>query len=54
MKFVFEKYEFAERGRLFLGYISVNATSEEEAREIAQQKSGESVFLAHIYHPQEL
>ncbi len=49
MKYCFEKYEYNNRGRIFLGYESVVATSNEEAREIVQQKVGEDIVLAQIY-----
>ena len=49
MKYCFEKYEFGNRGRIFLGFEQVNAESVEEAREIAQQKAGESITLAQIF-----
>jgi len=53
MKYCFEKYEFSNRGRMFLGYESVNASSLEEARSIAQQKAGDNIFLAQIFIYQE-
>lgn len=49
MKFTFEKYEFGDRGRIFLGYHTVQANSNEEAREIAQAKVGEGITLAQIF-----
>jgi len=52
MKYCFEKYEFGYRGRVFLGYIMVDASSNEEARSIAQEKIGSEVTLAQIYIPQ--
>lgn len=53
MKYVFEKYEFSNRGRVFLGYETVNATSTDEARDKAQNKLGDSISLFQIYVPQE-
>ena len=53
MKYVFEKYEFNNRGRIFLGFQQVEANSIEEAREIAQQKAGDNITLAQIFVPQE-
>lgn len=53
MKYCFEKYEFGERGRIFLGYQQVNANSNEEALAIAQQKVGEGITLAQIYITQD-
>lgn len=53
MKYCFEKYEFGKRGRVFLGYESVTANSNEEARDIAQQKVGDDVVLAQIFIYQE-
>lgn len=53
MKYTFEKYEFNERGRIFTGYHSVNATSKEEALELAQSKVGEITTLVPIYVPQD-
>ena len=52
MKYTFEKYEFSEKGRVFLGYNTVNAETSEEAKELAQQKLGEDIFLAQIFVPQ--
>lgn len=49
MKYCFEKYEFSNRGRIFLGYEIVNAASNEEAREKAQIKTGDNIFLAQIF-----
>jgi len=53
MKYVFEKYEFGSRGRIFHGFETVIADTAEEAREIAQEKVGDNITLAHIYVPQE-
>lgn len=47
-KYCFEKYEFGNRGRIFLGYETVFANSSEEAREVAQQKAGDAT-LAQIF-----
>lgn len=49
MKYCFEKYEFCDRGKIFLGFQQVEANSIEEAREIAQQKAGEGITLAQIF-----
>lgn len=49
MKYCFEKYEFGHRGRIFLGYITVSASSNEEARNIAQEKAGSNITLAQIF-----
>lgn len=54
MKYVFEKYEFNNRGRIFLGYETTIADSNEEARFIVQEKVGESIKLEQIYTPQDL
>lgn len=51
-KYVFEKYEYGVRGRIFMGYVTVLAESVENARETAQTKVGESITLAQIYVPQ--
>lgn len=53
MKYTFEKYEFGDRGRIFLGYYTVQANSNEEAKEIAQAKVGNDIFLAQIFIPQD-
>lgn len=53
MKYTFEKYEFNERGRIFVGYHTVNASSNEEAWELAQSKVGEHITLMPIYVPQD-
>jgi len=53
MKYVFEKYEFGNRGRIFLGYETAFASSSEEAREKAQEKVGKDVTLAQIFVPQD-
>lgn len=52
MKYVFEKYEFSKRGRVFLGYESITASSSEEAKSIVQEKVGDNIILAQIYIPQ--
>jgi len=49
MKYVFEKYEFGKRGRIFHGYETVYANSVEEAKQLAQDKAGEGVTLAQIF-----
>lgn len=51
MKYVFEKYEFGKRGRVFLGYESVEAQDPYEAKDVLQIKVGEDVVLAQIYIP---
>lgn len=53
MKFTFEMYEFGDRGRVFLGYKNVTASSNEEAFELASSKLPENVKLEQIYIPQE-
>lgn len=53
MKYTFEKYEFNEKGRIFTGYYTVNASNNEEARELAQSKVGGHITLAPIYVPQD-
>jgi len=53
MKYCFEKYEFSNQGKTFLGYLPVDASSNEEAKQIAQDKVGDSVVLTQIYIPQE-
>ena len=52
MNYVFEKYEIGDKGRIFLGYITVKANSNEEAAEIAQAKVSDGVTLAQIWVPQ--
>jgi len=49
MKYCFEKYEFGNRGRIFLGFEQVNASSSEEARQIVQEKVGDEIHLAQIF-----
>lgn len=53
MKYCFEKYEFGERGRIFLGYETVYAEDEVSARELAQHKAGRDITLAQIFVHQE-
>jgi len=53
MKYVFEKYEFSKRGRIFKGFETIQASSVEEARETVQNKVGSEIVLAQIYVPQE-
>lgn len=53
MKYCFEKYEFGDRGRIFKGYQQVEAGSVEEARQLAQEKAGDSITLAQIFVYQE-
>lgn len=52
MKYVFEKYDIGDRGRIFLGYITVHAANDAEARDIAQTKVGADITLAQIFVPQ--
>lgn len=49
MKYVFEKYEFGDRGRIFLGYHTVHAEDIDAARSLAQSKVGEDITLAQIF-----
>lgn len=51
-KYVFEKYEFNERGRIFLGYITVKGEDASDALKTAQDKVGESIRLHQIFVPQ--
>jgi len=53
MKYTFELYEFNNRGRIFQGYKNVNASSNEEALEIASTNLPENVKLVQIWVPQE-
>jgi hypothetical protein len=53
MKYTFEKYEINKKGRNFIGYCTVNASSNEEAQELAQSKVGEHITLIPIYFPQD-
>jgi len=53
MKYCFEKYEFGDRGRIFLGFEQVNAGSSEDARQIVQDKVGDNIHLAQIFVYQE-
>lgn len=53
MKFTFEKYEFGDRGRIFLGYKTVNASSNEEAHELARQGLDDNIKLSQIFVYQE-
>ena len=53
MKYVFEKYEFSNRGRIFHGYESVEASSKEEAATLAQDRVGEGILLHQIFVPQQ-
>lgn len=50
-KYVFEMYEFGNRGRIFLGYKTVEAFDNYEATELAQQGLADNVTLAQIYIP---
>lgn len=52
MKYVFEKYEFGDRGRIFIGYASAEASSSEEAKIKIQEKVGNEIVLAQIWVPQ--
>lgn len=51
-KYVFEKYEFSENGRIFLGYITVTGEDNIDAQNTAQEKVGEHIRLQQIYVPQ--
>lgn len=53
MKYVFEKYEFGERGRIFLGFETVFSDSTENALLSVQERVGEDITLAQIWVPQE-
>ena len=53
MKYTFEMYEFGERGRIFLGYKNLNASSNEEALEIASLNLPANVKLVPIWVTQE-
>lgn len=53
MKYLFEKYEIGERGRIFLGYESIISDSTENALLSVQEKVGDEVVLAQIYINQE-
>jgi len=54
MKYCFEKYEFTERGRIFLGYEQTQASSSQEAREKIQEKVGENITLTQIFVNQDV
>ena len=49
MKYCFEKYEFNNRGRIFLGYEQIHANSSLEARELLQEKVGPNIVLSEIF-----
>jgi len=53
MKYVFEKYEFNNRGRIFLGFETVHADNQEDAKNLAQEKVGEGIALFQIFVPQD-
>lgn len=53
MKYCFEMYEFSDRGRVFLGYKSINAENADLAKELASNKLKEGIKLEQIYIPQE-
>ena len=50
-KYVFEMYEFGNRGRIFKGYKTVEVVDNSEAVEIANQGLDENVVFAQIYIP---
>jgi len=54
MKYLFEMYEFGKKGQIFLGYKSIVASNNEEAKTIAEANLPEGVMLAQIYISQEL
>jgi len=49
MTHCFEKYEFNNKGRIFNGYIGVDADNDQQAAELAQQLAGEHIKLQAIY-----
>jgi len=51
-KYVFEKYEINEKGRIFLGYLTVNGKDNSYALNNAREKVGENIILHEIYTPQ--
>lgn len=53
MKYVFEKYEFSNRGRIFLGFETIFSDSTENAVLSVQERVGENVTLVPIWIPQE-
>jgi len=53
MKYTYEMYEYGSRGRVFLGYKNVNASSNEEALETASINLPANVKLAQIWVAQE-
>jgi len=50
-RYLFEIYNVSERGRVFLGFRTVNATSAEEARSIILEKEEdrENMQLCQLY-----
>ena len=48
-QYLFELYKNDNRGRVFLGYKSVAATSKEEAEAILKEKELEEVQLCQVY-----
>lgn len=51
-KFLYEKYEMKERGRIFTGFVQVLAEDSEQALDKARAKVGEDIFLCPIWTPQ--
>jgi len=49
MKYCFEKYEYCNRGRVFHGYISVDANDSDEATQLAQLSAGQGIVLQPVY-----
>jgi len=52
-KYLFETYEIKGRDRVFKGYKSVRASSNEEARELVLQIVDEGVTVFQVYIPQD-
>jgi len=48
-KYCFELYEFGDRGRIFLGYRTVQATSSEDALSAVQEKLDDNIRVCPIY-----
>lgn len=51
-KYCFELYDYNEKGRIFLGYKTVQAENSEQAYEVASQKLADNIRLFQIYIPQ--
>lgn len=49
MKCCFEKYNIGNKGIIFEGYVSIEASSTEEATELAQAKAGAHIKLQQVY-----